>query len=118
MDSELVRLQSLLYLRPIERRGNWRAGIRSWNVRGGDSLGARNLQVIEIDPGFLAARYGARRGEQLRILPNDQDGQDLGERAHLLIGVNRIERDVDVHSVAAGGLGIAREPDGIERLLH
>jgi hypothetical protein len=74
VDVELRGIETGFYFRPIERRGNWSAGMRSQNIGCGDCLGARNLQVIEIDFGFLAAGNGARRGEQAGIVVDHQNG--------------------------------------------
>ena len=92
--------------------------MRSQNIRRGDCFGARNLQVIEINLGFLAARNRARRGEQFGILIDHQNRKQFRERTHLFKGVDRLQRNVDVHSVAAGCFRITRQSDRVERFLY
>ncbi len=115
---KLFRTQPRRYLTPGERRPDRSAGIRPQNVRRGNRLALGNLGPVEINLALFAARYRARRGEQIGPLPGRERGQQFGERSHLFVGVVRLERDENVHSIAARRFWITFELREIELAAH
>src|SRR5258708_29501777 len=91
--------------------------MRSQYVGGGDGFCARDLQVVEIYLCLFALRDGSRRCEQAWVFPNGQNRKKLGKRPHLLVGINRFERDVDVHAIAARGFWMALAAQRVQFLL-
>ena len=103
---------------PGQRCRHRRAGIGAHHIRRGDGLGLPDLQIVEIDLALLTARHRARRSEQVRALGGYQTRDDFRERAHLLVRVDRLQRHIDVHAVAAGGLRISFQTDQVQLLAH
>ena len=99
---------------PFERRGDGRAGVGARNIRGRNCLAAGDLHPVKVDFAGVAFLNGAGEGEQVRTFGGAEAGEDLGDVAGLIVGVDGFQRNEDVESVAAGGLGVAFEGEEIE----
>ena len=113
---ELRRRQAFDHFAPFQRRGDRRAVVRAKHVGRGDGFASRDLQVIEIDFAFFPPRHGAGSSEQIGSVMHHQARQNLGERPSLGIAVTRLDGNVNMHAIAAGGLGISGQPQQIQFL--
>ena len=103
VDIEFGGIESGFEFRGKEGGGDGSLGKGTDRVGGGKRTAVGVLVDVDEDAASRALGDGALVGDHIGMLGGDHASDDLGKGAELLIGVERLDGEIEVHAGGAGG---------------
>src|ERR1700727_2332589 len=115
---KLSWIEAVLYLIPVERRGDRRAGFGPDHVRRRDGFAVAILHPIEVDTSLVPVGYGPGCRECFGMPMRQIAGDEFGKFSGVFEGVAGPQGELKLHGLPPGRFWVAGQANLIKQFSY